>query len=223
MNKLFVLSGASGSGKSSLLLKIVEEGLCELAPKYSNRKKRDAEDDIIYIDDLKNHSCDVVYERYNNIYGINTSEIEERLRKKNQIVVISDIDSIKKIRNRFANGISVIFVYLQDFCIDNLLKGRYKLNLDDEEITALGSHILESCKTKNSQGFISLDKGIRHKIRNSFSNDSIFQEFVKRYESWIKIDKDYEENKELFTAFIQGKTVDELFKRFCEIISKDEK
>jgi guanylate kinase len=47
-NKLFVLCGPSAVGKSTIISRIVEEGLCQIAPKYSNRKNRpNVFDDII--------------------------------------------------------------------------------------------------------------------------------------------------------------------------------
>jgi guanylate kinase len=99
---LYVLSGASGSGKSSLLKMIVEKGLCKQAPKYANRANRVNEfDDIthIEIDDLIK-KCDLRYQIYNKSiwYGINTNEIKEKLQYDDLVVIISDITTIKKLK-----------------------------------------------------------------------------------------------------------------------------
>jgi guanylate kinase len=150
-NILFVLSGASGSGKSTLLKKTVENGLCEQAPKYSNREKREGFDDITHIDNLE-EVCDIIYFRNGNIqYGFNSAEVKERLLYSNQIIIVSDISTIEKIRNKFGNEVSTIFVYLQDLHIGNLLKERYALNLSNEEIDLLENHILTCRKEKNKK------------------------------------------------------------------------
>jgi len=209
--KIFVLSGASGSGKSLLLSKIVEKGLCKQAPKYSSREEREnGFDDIIHknVDELKS-KCDIVYERYNIFYGINTNEIKKRLKSDNQIVIISDIDTIKDLKKHFDNEALIVFIYLKELRIDNLLKERYKLNIDEEESKTLAKNILEDKKY-----FISVDENIKKKIQSSFPNKKKYEEFIKRYDSWLELDLDYENNKELFTSMIKGETIEELYDKF---------
>jgi len=210
-NKLFVLSGASGSGKSTLLFEIVKNGLCQQAPKYSNRENR-VLDDLIHIkEDVLKNTCDIVYERYNIFYGINTKEIKECLKNDNQVVVISDIKATKKLKEHLGDDSLIVFIYLQDLSIDNLLKERHKLNLEENERKELASEIL----SKNKNWFTSIDENIQKKIKKSFSNDNKkLQEFIKRCDTWIDLDIDYINNKKLFTDTIRGETVEELYDKF---------
>jgi len=222
MNKLFVLSGASGSGKSSLLSKIVEENLCEQTPKYSSRERRSSGfDDVIHIkiDDLKK-KCDVIYERYGTYYGINTEEIKKGLQQNNQILIISDIKAIETLKKHLGNDVLIIFIYLQDLSLDNLLKERYKLQLNDKESDELANHILSSRKIRNKKWLDSVPENIIKKIKDSFSNNERHQEFIKRCNSWVELDLEYEKNGGLFTSTIKGITVDELFDKFKNQIFK---
>ena len=232
MNRLFVLSGASGSGKSRLLEKIVKEGLCKQAPKYSNREKRSDEfDDITHIevDELKK-KCDIRYQIYmDNIwYGINTKEIKEELHVANLIVIISDIDAIKAIKALkkdlgIDNDALIVFIYLQDLCIDNLLKERYDLNLDENERKEFANHILKfrDIRDKNWLDFVPENiKKIIEKLKSSFPNNEKYQEFIKRCDSWIDLEIKYEENKDLFTDGIISDTVEELYDKFESQIYK---
>ncbi|GHT25572.1 hypothetical protein AGMMS4957_20620 [Bacteroidia bacterium] len=225
-NKLFVLSGASGSGKTSLLKKIViEKGLCKQAPKYSNRAERKNElfDDITHVDKLDEKKCDIRYERYTIEYGINSNEIKAKLSNKSQIVIISDIKAISEINNKFGKDASIVFVYLQNLCIDNLLKERHKLKLSDKKIKVLANHILDCRKAKNIKWLDSIAENIQQKIKDSFPNNIKYQEFIKRCESWISIEIDYEDNKDLFDDTIRGETIDELYDKFYEIFQKHTK
>jgi guanylate kinase len=215
-NKLFVLSGPSGSGKSSLLAKIVKEGLCEQAPKYSNREKRSTEfDDITHIrlEDFK-EKCDIIYKRYNICYGVNTEEIKERLKHFNQIVIISDITVMEILKKHLGKDVLIVFIYLQDFCIDNLLKERYKLQLEDRERKNFADHILMSRDIGDKKWLNSVPEEIIKKLRENFPNSKKYHEFVKRCNSWIELNIDYKKNEKLFTDTISGATIDELFNKF---------
>jgi len=52
MNRLFVLSGASGTGKSAFLNRLVINGRCVAAPKYSERKKYSTAADILTVENI---------------------------------------------------------------------------------------------------------------------------------------------------------------------------
>ena len=226
MNKLFVLSGASGSGKSSLLKKVVEKGLCVQAAKYSNRIRRAYEfDDITHIevDDLQT-KCDIRYQIYNdNIwYGINTKEIKEKLKNGNLIVIISDIVTIKTLKEYLGNDALIVFIYLKDLCIDNLLKKRYNLPISDEEKTELAHYILKCRDKKNANWINSVPENVKsiiEKLKCGF-HEKEYQEFIKRCDSWIELAIKYENNKSLFTGGIISGTVEELYEKFYSKIFK---
>lgn len=222
-NKLFILSGSSASGKSTLLSKIVENGLCERATKYSTREKRMNElyDDIIHMNELEiKQSCDIIYTMYNNLYGINTSEIEQRLLFNNQIVIVSDIDSLRKIKFIFNEKVSIIFISLIDINIENLLKAygeRKDLKMLGGELSLLAIKISAAIKINNNSKFRELDEMFKRSIKKYLS-DVEFIEFVERYNSMIHFNEFYMKNKDLFNYSIFGRSVEDLSENCCNII-----
>jgi len=223
-NQLFVLSGPSATGKSTILSKIVEEGLCEIATKYSNRKKRRT-----VFDDIQDVSreyifefCDEVnYEMYGNLYGFNVKEIKERLKKTNLIAICSDFDSIRKMKALFNGNISAIFIYLDGIFIENLLKAyieRRGLNINDEELFLLSKELSKALKKEDKSRMENLEKIFLTKLKAHLS-DIDFEEFKKRYKSFMRYGN-YNVNKHLFDHTVSGETMDELLERCRDIIRR---
>ena len=225
-NKLFVLSGPSAIGKATILSKIAEEKLCNIAPKYSSRKKREAVfDDIIpvskeYIEEF----CEEInYEMYGNLYGFNINEIKKDLNECNLIAICSDIDSIKKMKEIFDEKFSAIFIYIQDIFVENLVKAfleRKELYVDNE-LLLLANQLSKSLKTKNKYRIIKNEQIFENKIKELLSNTD-YKEFVARYKSLIDADEYYHKNKDLFNHTVSEDTIDELIERCRKIIKKQE-
>jgi guanylate kinase len=222
--KLFVLAGPSGIGKSTLLSKIVEEGLCGKASKYSNRKKREnIFDDITFME--KNYiekNCDIKYDMYGNKYGFIKEEIEKKLNNENLVVICRHIKAIKMMKKYFEDKISIIFIYLQDVFVENLLKAyieREGLKYDDQ-LLSLAKNISHALKTKNKVDFNKLDKEFIKKMKGSLGIK--FKCFYERYKTMIYSEKYYVRNRNLFNHTIFGNNVNALFDEFYKIIEKQE-
>lgn len=121
MNKLFILCGASGAGKSTILNEIVSNNICKQVPKYTERKKFNDIDDIISVDNIRKNelNCDILYSMYGNLYGFSSKTIRSRLQKDNQILITNNIDAIKTLKTMFPN--QVIAVYVLSFINRNNL------------------------------------------------------------------------------------------------------
>jgi guanylate kinase len=226
-NKLFVLSGPSAVGKSTIISKIVEDGFCDIAPKYSNRKNRqNVFDDIIsvsksYIDEFCNK---VTYKMYGNLYGFNIDEINMGLQKNHLITICSDIDSIKKMKNIFSERFSTIFIYLQDISIENLLKAyieRKNLQFDNNDLFSLAKKLSGYLLTGNRSENLELEDKFLRMIEVHLSTVD-YKEFCKRYESLFNSNEEYKKNKDLFNYKISGKTTDELLEKCRKIIENQE-
>ncbi|MDR2717140.1 MAG: hypothetical protein LBB89_03620 [Treponema sp.] len=223
--KLFVLSGPSGIGKSTLLSKIVENGLCAKASKYSSRKKRETTfDDITSVDkDYIEKNCDIKYDMYGNSYGFIIEEMGKRLNNENLVVICRHVKSIKKMKKYFDDKISIIFIYLQDIFVENLLKAyveREGLKYDDQLLLPLAKNISQALKTKNKLEFSKLNKEFIKKMKNLLGIQ--FKYFYERYETMIYSDKYYVRNKNLFDHTILGENIDGLFDEFYKILIKQE-
>ncbi|MDR2146830.1 MAG: hypothetical protein LBE91_10270, partial [Tannerella sp.] len=130
--------------------------------------------------------------------------------------------TIKKLKEHLGNDALIVFIYLRDLCIDNLLKKRYDLQLNDSERKELADYILECRDTKNKNWINSASENIKNIIKKIKVNfpDKEHQEFLKRCGSWIELAIKYEENKDLFTGGTISGTVEELFEKFYKKIYK---
>lgn len=223
MNKLFVLSGASGIGKSTLLFQLVKEKLCYCAPKYSERLARRGEDDIIHVPNIYDNkiACDVIYEIYNIKYGINTTEIKRKLQTGNQIIIVSDIEALRKIRTAFGGSVAIVYIFLSTICVENLVEAyisRGELIISEKEkrdLILFASKISKSIKSRDDKEFHKLDEEFHSIVREFFSEDDFLQ-FIKRYESWTKAQEIYDSNKGLFDYTFEESEV--LFEQLRELI-----
>jgi guanylate kinase len=222
-NKLFVLCGPSAVGKSTIISKIAEEGLCDIVSKYSNRKNRqNVFDDIIsvsrsYIDGFCNK---VTYEMYGNLYGFNIDEINEGLQKNHLITICSDINSIKEMKDIFSERFSTIFIYLQDISIENLLKAyieRKDLQLNNNDLFELAKKLSGYLLTGKRSENLELENEFLRMIEGHLSTVD-YKEFCKRYESLFNSNEEYKKNEDLFNYKISGKTTDELLEECRKII-----
>ena len=110
---MYILTGASGSGKTELLINLLKEKdlNIEKAPKYASREKRNSNDDINHADDIEVGKYDVVYNLNKERYGIIFSEIDKLIEEgKNVFIILSYIRVVKELKERFQNKVTVIYI-----------------------------------------------------------------------------------------------------------------
>lgn len=112
MNKLFILAGASGVGKSTLLNWLVKEGYCNAAVKYSERQRFNTVDDISTVEDINDPQlqCDIIYTMYGNRYGFSSQKLQRQLKEGNLILITNDRLAIKKLKMIFLQQVVVIYI-----------------------------------------------------------------------------------------------------------------
>ena len=111
MHKIFVLSGASGTGKTTLLNLIVKEKLCIAANKFSERRSLSSSDDITSIDNIDSDSpCDITYLMYGHKYGFCLTEIRSQLENDNIVLITNDAKTINLLKTNFPNCVVNILV-----------------------------------------------------------------------------------------------------------------
>ncbi|MCK9209576.1 MAG: hypothetical protein M0P61_01935 [Ignavibacteriaceae bacterium] len=122
MKNLFLIDGASGTGKSDLLKHIVNTRKdASILRKYSTRKIREYEkrDDIkldldfVSKDKFEKANLDYVYTYYGNQYGFSKNELKKMLiEKSNVFVIVRNADTIKQLINDYYYiNVVPIFVY----------------------------------------------------------------------------------------------------------------
>lgn len=115
--KIYVFIGNPGSGKDRALETIRVQSLLHslIMPKHTTRarKEDDGEEMICPGDELFDlDSCDLTYINYGSTYGINTQELDERL--KNGIsssLVVSNAEALKKLKEKFPNELVSIYIH----------------------------------------------------------------------------------------------------------------
>jgi guanylate kinase len=141
-NRIYILSGGSGSGKTEVLNAMLKKNpdTAVTPPKYSDREKRNLDDDIITIpiNDFNKGKYTFVYAMNNNIYGFKASDIIKCLKKgKNVFIIISDLRIIEEIKKHFGSLVSVIYIFrnMTEDELTKILETRDKEKLDSSSIT----------------------------------------------------------------------------------------
>ena len=213
MNHLFILAGPSMIGKTTLLSKIIEAGLCEGLNKYSSRKKREKGfDDIIHVDDIydSKYGCDIIYEMYDNLYGVNTNEIKAKLQNKNQIVIISEVNAINKIIEIFDENATVILLFLSG----NMPIGEYlRIYLTRREVPLIIKEDIFLLMIDNEES--------RFKIKDCLP-DREYHQFIQRYENQTDFEKIFHKKKNRF-ILLDGQSIDTVYNKFNNIYKEKTK
>lgn len=114
--KIYVFSGNPGSGKDEALEIIRIQGILHsiILPKHTtrHREKNDGEEMICPDDEEFNiESCDLRYNNFGETYGINTEEIEERLKDGiSSSIVVSNKDALDELKRKFPEAIVNIYI-----------------------------------------------------------------------------------------------------------------
>lgn len=114
-NKIYVIAGGPGSGKKILVQRANDVG-CLQVQKHADRK-RNPEDgtEIICKGEEGYHleNCKLRYKQFKTEYGIDTDKMWENLiiGDKPQILVCSNIDTLRELKRKFGEAIVSIYVH----------------------------------------------------------------------------------------------------------------
>lgn len=135
--KIYVFSGTPGSGKDDALETIRIQGILHsiILPKHTTRhREKDDGEEMICLGDngFDIESCDLQYDNFGTTYGINTSEIEERLKDGiSSSIVVSNKHAIEELKKRFPN--TVVNIYIQGLSKEEYIL-QQKENLEKEYV-----------------------------------------------------------------------------------------
>lgn len=134
MANIFVIVGSKDSGKDEIIRAVHDFGglHAQVIPKFTSRTRhvddgkeircnyifeKDNTDSyqVISQEEDKQVSCDIVYFKNNNYYGIDTRQIWAGLRnQKFQVIAVSEVEAINKLRRKFGNLVVLIYVHGAD-------------------------------------------------------------------------------------------------------------
>ena len=113
---LFILTGASGCGKTTLLNEICSPTLQESvrsvkAPKFSERASRGPSDDVTSVEAIELGEFDLAYVINGVRYGIRTREIEGQLSAGlNSFIILSDFRIVRRLKLLFGERAKAIYI-----------------------------------------------------------------------------------------------------------------
>ena len=165
-NTIFLISGPSGVGKDSVIKKLNESNAnIKNIITITTRKIRENEisnKDYIFVNKqefetlIKKQKLIEWSEVYGNYYGVPLDQIENNLQKQNKIIIKTDIQGIKKLKQKFENAIT-IFIMPPD--IKTLLKRLKSRKTDSiEDITKRSDIAIKEMEEKNIFDHIVINK-----------------------------------------------------------------
>jgi ribose 1,5-bisphosphokinase PhnN len=122
---VFVLTGPSGTGKSSILYYMEEALGAETVPKYTTRPSRNTKEDqrdfiFCKLPDLPKQGL-LRFDSYGHAFGIRLDSIESTLhRGRIHAIVVGDYGAVRQLASMYRDQLSTIFV----FCESSILKAR---------------------------------------------------------------------------------------------------
>lgn len=112
--RILIIAGASFSGKDELVNALIqiEPSKVSAYRKGTSRKKKSTDNnELLHLKKLSNR-YDIQYEKNGHSYGIDTDEVWKILAKeKIVILVLSDLKSIVKLKEKFKNIVSSIYLH----------------------------------------------------------------------------------------------------------------
>ena len=116
MAAVITITGTSTAGKSTFVRRLCSERVGTFEPdlvrKFTTRAARDDDGlEISTVDSIPD-SCDLIYEQYGVRYGLDTSELYDRLsRGRSPVVILNDARSLYEMKYRFGRLCSCLFVF----------------------------------------------------------------------------------------------------------------
>ena len=153
--RILLIVGASFSGKDELVnaMMQIEPSKIALYRKATTRpKNKKDKDELIHLKSIPK-SYDVIYEKNGFSYGLSTKKIWSELSKeKIVLIIVSDLDSIEKLKKEFYDVCSVIYLHS---------------NVEKEELE-------EARKTMSEKEFTKRKNSIAELLKVYFGNMNIF-------------------------------------------------
>lgn len=179
---IFLITGASGSGKTSIAHEIKKHGCWNECISHTTRPMRDGEKDGETYYFINRKTFEEKYkagefaervEYHGNYYGISKHEIERVLSNGKNVFIIVEYNGYKQIKEIYPNAIGIFLYMSKEDCMINMLLRGDKLEKAQERITSYDEEV------KNRGEYSYVIKNVRGKIEYTIG---ILKWIIKSYE-----------------------------------------
>jgi guanylate kinase len=149
MEKVFILFGSPGSGKSVACNILNKISRCDVVQKESTRPERKTDGAEIKHVKTISKKCDFRYSQYGYDYGFSSQDIWSSLKEKKSIVlIVNDIRTIKLLKRKFGNLAYTIYIHsnIDREKIEKMVKKRYS-DADEKFLVQDTERRIEKIKT----------------------------------------------------------------------------
>ncbi|MER2007154.1 MAG: hypothetical protein ABS939_06840 [Psychrobacillus sp.] len=156
MSNIYVVTGASGSGKTTIAQAIAKQGEWEECISHTTREIRDDEVDgkTYYFVSKEDFQMMAISDKLaeqvkydGNYYGISKEEIERVMKTGNDIFIIAEFNGYKQIKEQYPEAIGIFLYMTKEDCLANMLirgdkieKALKRIELYDEEMDNRGEY-----------------------------------------------------------------------------------
>tara|TARA_B100000949_G_scaffold232343_1_gene246373 strand:+ start:222 stop:782 length:561 start_codon:yes stop_codon:yes gene_type:complete len=165
-NTIFLISGPSGVGKDSVIktLNKTNNNIKNIIT-ITTRKRRGNEihnKDYIFVSKkefenlITNNKLFEWSKVYGNYYGVPKDQIENNLNNQNKIIIKTDIQGIKKLKQKFKNAVTIFIMPPDVKTLLNRLKSRKTDSIED--ITKRSDIAIKEMEEKNIFDHIIINK-----------------------------------------------------------------
>ena len=165
-NTIFLISGPSGVGKDTVIKTLNESNLnIKNIVTITTRKIRVNEinnKDYIFVNKkefenlIKKNKLIEWSEVYGNFYGVPKDQINQNLKNQNKIIIKTDIQGVKKLKQKFINATTIFIMPPDVRTLLNRLKSRKTDSVED--ITKRSNIAIKEIEEKNMFDHIIINK-----------------------------------------------------------------
>ena len=165
-NTIFLISGPSGVGKDTVIKTLNESNsYIKNIVTITTRKIRVNEinnKDYIFVNKkefenlIKKNKLIEWSEVYGNFYGVPKDQIDQNLKNQNKIIIKTDIQGVKKLKQKFINATTIFIMPPDVRTLLNRLKSRKTDSVED--ITKRSNIAIKEIEEKNMFDHIIINK-----------------------------------------------------------------
>jgi len=128
MNRIVVLVGGSGSGKSTVAMELEKRGFHRLVTTTTRPMRKGEINHVHYhfVTEEEFWKIERVEENQyvGHWYGLSKAEVKEKLRKYHKLVIVMDINGAKAMKNEYGEMVEVVFLTITPEEMEKRLRKR---------------------------------------------------------------------------------------------------